>query len=99
MINHVHKDGSIGHEFENGDRVIVQKETYSLRNTPLGVKGKLATVKWLEPFNNQSTYHTTFAHVVVDGGLTVKELMCHFEPAEGTEPRKEIMVPKEILDS
>jgi len=90
MIDHIYYDGSRGHEFEVGDRVICLKEDFSLRGTPMGYVGRKGTVERLAPYNKDSTYHTTFVCVRLDGGGFTKHLNSQFEP--DCEPRKEVEI-------
>ena len=88
MIDHVFSDGSRGHEYEVGDRVICNKEDYGLHGQPLGYVGKRGTVTSIHPYNKNSTYCTTFIHVKLDDGVYTKNLMSNFEP--DCEPREEV---------
>ena len=92
MIDHVYPDGSRGHEYEVGDRVICQREDYFFcsggerrAKLTVGVKG---TVLELKPYNKDSTYHTTFIYVRLDNGLLTKNLMSGFDP--DCKPRAEV---------
>lgn len=80
MIAHIWKDGSVGHEFEIGDRVICMRESYSLRNTPMGHVGAKGEVVDLDGYSKDSTYHTTFLWVRHDNGGMSKHLGCDYSP-------------------
>lgn len=90
MIDHIHFDGSRGHEYEVGDRVATLKPGYGSlhRMDEIVVKvGTEGTVTSIEPYDEKSTFRTSFIRVKMDNGEGMKNLMPSFEPR--CEPRIE----------
>lgn len=83
MIAHIHSDGSIGWEYEIGDRVILTKAERSFSGGRLGYTGLEGKVIDLD---RGRTYHTAFPWVELDNGALVKHLNSAFSPAPGYEP-------------
>jgi len=85
MIAHIFPDGSVGEEHEVGDKVETCRvihtgnATEKQHSIPVGTKG---IVKWLKPYNANSTYHTIFAAVYLESYGIESELNSTFKSLE-----------------
>ena len=88
MIDHVFPDGSRGHEYEIGDRVV---STSFYDYIPSGCKGKIVEIR---PWDEKSTYHTHFYWVKITQGewkgCMMKHLNGNLEPLPTCKPRLEV---------
>lgn len=83
MIAHTYHDGSIGHEHEVGDRVVLNRTLYEEHNRtiPKGTKG---VVTMLHPYNYQKgwCWLTDFVIIDMEGFWNSMQLACAFDSLE-----------------
>ena len=85
MIDHLYQDGSVGHEYEVGDKARTTRDVRFLGRISMPA-GTDVTVTEIEPYSEASTYLTAVYHVKGRKGASERVMDGSLEPA--CEPRR-----------